>query len=398
MSNEAIANADALRPRQLCMPAAKVGVGVTVLQRALAHRGHLDGIGTYTRALIDQYRLLGVPFEPCQFPVSGPIRDSISGTTVLKQRFAVSAVVSALTGLPFPGWKSIEREICLFHATDHLIPKLNRVPVLANVMDPIPLTQSDWIKNRFSRAKSWLFRRSTGWADHYLTISSFVAQDLAERMNVSADRISAIHLGVDDIYFERAGETEKIQTLNRLKLRPGFFLFVGTLQPRKNVGTLIDAFERLPLAMRQAHPLVVVGRSGWRADAEIERLAQLQASGTGFWLDYVADADKRVLMQTAAALVFPSLYEGFGLPVLEAFASGLPVVASNTTSIPEVAGDAAELVDPLDAEALAFAMTRIVEDSALAQELSCRGMLRAREFTWANTAIQTAALYRELAG
>lgn len=372
------------------------GVGCTVLERALARGGHLDGIGTYTQALLSEYARSHATVRPLAFPVDGDLHPDGSRPAVFKHRFALSAMISASTGLPFAGARGLSKEIGLFHATDHLIPKLPGIPVLANIMDPIPLMQSDWIKSGFHRTKSWLFRRSVTWADHYLTISSFVAQDLAGRLNVDPGRITAIHLGVDDRYFDRIAEAEKADVLTRLKLRSGFFLFVGTLQPRKNVGALIDAFEQLPLDLRRAHPLVVVGRQGWNADQEISRLKRLEAEGTGHWLNYVEDFEKRALMQSALAFVFPSLYEGFGLPVLEAFASGLPVIASGTTSIPEVAGDAATLIDPRDPESLAVAMKNMAEDRASAAEFASRGLLRARQFTWADTASRTVALYQKL--
>jgi alpha-1,3-rhamnosyl/mannosyltransferase len=377
-------------------PLLPVGVGCTVLERALASGGHLDGIGTYTQALLTEYARSHAHIRPMAFPVDGTLHPDGSQPAMFKHRFALSAMVSASTGLPFAGARDLAKQIGLFHATDHLIPRLAGTPVLANIMDPIPLMQSDWIKSGFHRTKSWLFRRSVTWADHYLTISSFVAQDLAERLNVDSGRITSIHLGVDGRYFDRIDEAEKAAVLKRLNLRPGFFLFVGTLQPRKNVGALIDAFEQLPLDLRRAHPLVVVGRQGWNAEQEIIRLKRLEADGTGRWLNYVEDLEKRALMQSALAFVFPSLYEGFGLPVLEAFASSLPVIASGTTSIPEVAGDAATLVDPEDREALAFAMQTIAEDRESAAEFAARGLLRARQFTWAETARLTAALYQKL--
>jgi alpha-1,3-rhamnosyl/mannosyltransferase len=384
------AGIDSLSRALTCSPISlsdPVGFGVTVLERALAHGGHLDGIGTYTQALLARFRVDRTPIDPWSFPIDGVPHPDGSHPSWFKRGFAYSAIASACTGLPFEGSRGFEGRIGLFHATDHLIPKLS-VPVLANIMDPIPLMRSGWIKSSFHRQKSWLFRQSTGWADHYLTISSYVADDLADRLKVARERITSIHLGVDERYFEQIREEDKAQALARLGLRPGFFL--------KNIGVLIDAFEQLPVELQRTCPLVVVGRRGWSSEKEIERLGRLEANGTGRWLDYVTNADKRTLMQSATALVFPSLYEGFGLPVLEAFASGLPVIASNTTSIPEVAGGAGLLINPGNPEEIAFSMRRLAEDSALASDLSTRGALRVQSFTWTDTARKTAALYQKM--
>lgn len=140
----------------------------------------------------------------------------------------------------------------------------------------------------------------------------------------------------------------------------------------------------------------MVGREGWGSEALVRRLQALQVEGAVYWLQYLPDEDMRALMQSASALVFPSLGEGFGLPVLEAYASCLPVVASNTTSLPEVAGQAAVLVDPGDSHAIAEGMCRIVEDSALAGRLITAGLERARSFTWHACAIRTQAVYRSV--
>ena len=141
---------------------------------------------------------------------------------------------------------------------------------------------------------------------------------------------------------------------------------------------------------------MIAGQAGWLADDLVAMLRRAEGAGRVRWLDYVEADDMRALYQGAAAFVFPSLYEGFGLPVLEAFASGTPVITSTTTSLPEVAGDAALLVDPLDVDALAAAMAAVVEDTALAARLRAAGRTRAKAFTWARCADETVAVLRSL--
>src|SRR5262249_19244544 len=155
-----------------------------------------------------------------------------------------------------------------------------------------------------------------------------------------------------------------------------------TLEPRKNVITTIDAFTRLPQHIRGAYPLVVAGMSGWRNDEIMRRLQTAQAAGQVRMLGYIDDDALPVLYAGAAMLADPSLYEGFGLPPLEAMASGVPVAVSDRASLPEVVGDAGILLDPHDIDGLTDAMQRIVEDRSFAQQLASRGLTRASAFTW----------------
>lgn len=373
----------------------RVALGATVLERARNSNGHLDGIGTYTAELLKHLGSAGVAAQPFAFEgfrgtqVSGAVQ-SMPGS------FAFNLARSTLTGMPFSGSADLARQFDVYHATDHHVPKLRQLPVVATVMDPIPLMHPEWTAVSHRALKNYLFRRSVQWADHYITISQFVIDDIAHYFRIPRERITAIELGVNEDFFVMLSEEARLAALHELGLRAPFFLFIGTLQPRKNIPRIIEAFRMLPLDMQRQCPLIVAGREGWSSTAERGALAELERDGTGRWLNYVTPQQKKALLQSARALVFPSLYEGFGLPVLEAFASGLPVITANTTSLPEVAGDAALMVSPLDAGEIAAAMRRLVEDETLWQTLQHAGRERARLFTWERTASRTADFYRSM--
>lgn len=375
----------------------RIGYGVTVLSAGIRNGG-LDGIGFYThelgKALLKQNHL---HLKPISFGV--PIPEEVLPTGqggVRLGRFAPSAALSVLTPFGFSGIGKLKKRIKLFHATDHLVPRLHGIPVLATVMDTIPLSHPQWINYRFRVLGTGLWRHSVRWADHVVTISEYSKQEIIKYFGLKEERVSVVPLGVAERFFEHVDESVRVRVLEKYKLPKNFYLFVGTLQPRKNVERLLQAHASLPADYRDTFPLVIVGRPGWGCDALIEDLKKMEAKRQLYWLRYLPDVEVMALMQSAQALVFPSLCEGFGLPVVEAFASRLPVITSNTTSLPEVAGDAALLVDPLDVEAIADGMRKVVEDSCLAQSMRERGLARARQLSWSSCASGTSLLYSQL--
>lgn len=389
---------DSLKSASSATRPLQVALGATVLERARNSNGHMDGIGTYTSELINHLGNNHVDVQPMAFKRLRNNTQLNSHAEVMSGSFPGNLFRSAVMGMRFAGESDLAKRFDVFHATDHYIPKFRKLPVVATLMDPVPLMHPEWTAVSHRALKNWLFRRSAQWADHYITISNFVVDDIVEHFRIPRERISTIELGVNSDFFTVLSEEEKQSTLQALGLKPPFFLFIGTLQPRKNVLRIVEAFNSLPVEMQRACPLIVAGREGWSSDQERLALAALEARGTGRWLNYVSALQKKVLLQSARALVFPSLYEGFGLPVLEAFASGLPVITSDSTSLPEVAGDAALMVDPTDVEAIADAMKVIHGDDTLWETLATKGRVRAKEFTWERTAHRTAELYGRLTG
>ncbi len=178
----------------------------------------------------------------------------------------------------------------------------------------------------------------------------------------------------------------------------GYSLYVGTIEPRKNLDRLLDAYEALPKALRARYPLVMAGSPGWRSEHTHARMARAASAGWLHYLRYVPQADLPALYAGARLFAYPSLYEGFGLPVLEAMASGVPVLTSNVSSLPEVVGDVALSIDPQDTDAITAALVRGLQDEAWQLQACSAGIEHARQFTWARCIDRTVQVYAQLAG
>jgi alpha-1,3-rhamnosyl/mannosyltransferase len=379
----------------------EIGLGCTVWA-AGERAGHLDGIGTYSRALWQGLSDLSatqtdVQIKPYAFGHQLPAL-ACGQPEQLARRFPVHALLSGFLKLPLKNSAAIRQNVDIFHAPDHHIPRIAGVPTVSSVMDVIPMLHPEWIKNDLRTLKSWLFNAAIRQSDHIITISEFSKQDMVEHLGLSPDRVSVTPLGVEPAYFERVDAETRDAVLEKHGLKPGFFLFIGTLQPRKNLPRILQAFDRLPPDVRKEHPLVIVGRDGWNNEDLLPKLHELEQRGEGRWLSYLPQSDVMALLQSAVALTFPSLYEGFGLPVIEAFAARCPVIASNSTSLPEVAGDAAWLVDPYDVDSISDAMQGVLNQPALREQRVELGIARAQEYTWHECARQTLEVYRKVLG
>lgn len=242
-----------------------------------------------------------------------------------------------------------------------------------------------------TRAQRLYLQLSTVWsaraASHLIAVSAATRDDLVSLIGVAPSRITIIHHGVAQRF------RRPVDSAARARMIVGgdepYFLYVGTVQPRKNLIRLIDAFARASAQLGSAPILVIAGKRGWLSERIAQRAAELGIVERVRFIGYVADDDLPALYHESLAFIFPSLYEGFGMPVLEAMACGAPVLASNTSSLPEVAGCAALLVDPRDTGAIAEGMVRLACDHALREELRQRGYQRAAQFTWDRCADET---------
>jgi len=228
-------------------------------------------------------------------------------------------------------------------------------------------------------------------ATRIITDSQATAADLHGMLGIPQDRIDVIPLGVDEAY-RPVSPQDAAAVRSKYSLPESYFLYLGTLEPRKNLVRLIEAWSRIADAC--PHDLVIAGREGWkmrhirRAVAASSQPSRIHRPG------FIAHGDLPAMIGAAAAFVWPSLCEGFGLPPLEAMACGVPVLTSNISSLPEVVGDAALLVNPHHVEAIAEGMLQLAEDVPLRNALKARGLERAAGFTWRRTAEATIKTYR----
>ena len=371
-----------------------IGFATTTIEPSFNH-GHLDGIGVYSKALLENLPATGCTVRGFSFP---PLRRSPGwGRFSAGQSMPHSFAALTVRDLIAPRQMTLRLPVDLYHATDYRIVRM-QCPVVATLHDAITLKHPQWCSPRMRTLKNWVLRGAARKADHVISLSAFAVTELVEYFGIDARRISVVPCGVGERWQQRPCADAIAATLSQFGLEPGYFLFVGTLQPRKNVDRILSAYLSLPAAVRRERPCVIVGRPGWRCEGTIARLRAAAADGERvLWLDRInEEAQLRQLYAAAGVFVFPSLHEGFGIPVTEAFASGVPVVTANTTSLPEVSQGAALEVDPLSVDDIAAAMLALAQDHGLRQRCIDAGHVRASELTWQRTAAMTADVYRKV--
>ena len=286
--------------------------------------------------------------------------------------------------------------IDVLHSPHHHTPLAARLPRVVTFHDVTFLL----LPSRYPPVRrlymAGVTRAAARVADAIVTPSRTVQRDVTGRLGVPAERVVAIPEAAGPQFMPIEDERTLARVRQQHQLPSRYILSVGSLEPGKNRARLIEAYARLCSEGVEC-PLVIVGQPAWRYEGDHELVRQLGLDGLVRFLGYVPDDDLPVLYSAATFLAFPSLYEGFGLPVLEAMACGTPVVTSDISAPAEVAGNAALLVDPYDVSALAQAMGRLLSDASLRAELSMRGLERARQFSWQRTARETLSLYQIVA-
>ena len=243
-------------------------------------------------------------------------------------------------------------------------------------------------------------RRSAREAAQVIALSEYARSDIIDTYRVSPEKVSVIPLAAP-AHFRPVNDEQELQRVRQTYgIEGDYILSVGAIQPRKNLSRLVTAYSRL----RRANPegklprLVLVGKCAWLYDETLRTIKELEVSNSVVLTGYVPEADLPALYSGALCFVYPSYFEGFGLPPLEAMKCGAPVIVGNKTSLPEVVGDAGLLVDPFEVDDIAAAIEKVISDSNLRAQLHVKGLERAKLFDWRETARQTLAVYEKAAG
>ena len=294
------------------------------------------------------------------------------------------------------GFEQLLPDADLFHATEHLLIPLRATPSVLTVHDLI----FRHLPGHHKRLNRWYLNWSLPLycrrATHIITISECTRQDLMAAYNLPRGKITVIHEAADPNFaLQHPDRVAAVRQHYQLPQR--YLLFVGTIEPRKNLTRLLHAFENLR-AEGLTEALVIVGKRGWLYGGFFAELERSSVRESVILPGYIPDTDLPALYAGAQALVFPSLYEGFGLPILESMACGTPVACSDTSSLPEVAGGAALLFDPTNEASIAEAVRGLLSDDRRRRELSRKGLARAAQFSWDRVAAETESVYRKVLG
>ncbi len=355
--------------------------------------GARTGVGNYCLSLLTHLLALGNDdrywgFSSGRARVIGGLRGLAGYRHIPVPTRALYAVWSTLG---IPAVDTLLGGVEVYHATNFFLPPARRARRVLTIHDlaflALPETCSPKIAGPFSRG----IRRFATQADAILADSASTARDVVEILQVPPEKVTAAPLAADPAFQPVPKDEAARRVADGYGLTGPYLLFVGTLEPRKNLPTLLRALALLRSDM--PHRLCLAGPEGWNSAEVFDTLRALRLEDRVFRPGFVAQADLPALYSAADAFVFPSLYEGFGLPVLEALSCGCPVVTANNSSLPEVTGDAALTCDARDATALAQSIRRILEDAALRESLVTRGLAHAKTFSWRRCAETTAGVY-----
>lgn len=312
----------------------------------------------------------------------------------------------ALRYLQLPGLRGMMKEymlggldVDLIHSNTFCVPRIRdkKKRVVVTVYDLSVLTNPECHKKMNILHCTNGITEAVERADAIIAISEHTKRDIIKYFNAPEDLITVTHLAAGSEYHEVEDPAVLASVRARYGLPEKYVLFVGSLEPRKNIKTLLKAYSAVSERTKKDFPLVIAGGKGW-LNSDIPSLVE----GLGIkecvrFTGYIDANDISAVYSGASVFAYPSLYEGFGLPILEAMSCGAPVITSNTSSMPEVAGDAARLVDPLNADELAGELETVLEDEGLRAEMKKKGLARAASFSWDRCARETIEVYRKVA-
>jgi glycosyltransferase involved in cell wall biosynthesis len=296
----------------------------------------------------------------------------------------------------FPPLETLIGHFDIFHSSEPLLPPVGNKRSIITFNDSAYFKFPHFYGKGTARKWDFLYRRSLDLADAIIVLSENTRTDLMDMMDIAPENIHVVRPPTDPLFFESRSPEEQAHVRKKFSLPDRFVLFVGTIEPRKNISRLVKAFEILARKQGESVSLVIVGRKGWLYEDILKTINTSSARKNILLLNYVSDVELAVLYRMALMFIFPSLYEGHGYPVAEAMASGTPVITSNNSSLKEIGNGAAILVDPENVESIYEAMQRYYDDEDLMRQMASRGRERAAQFSVTSSVDAVLKLYDSL--
>lgn len=289
------------------------------------------------------------------------------------------------------------RKADIYHFFNYLVPPGVKGKVIVTIYDMVFKRFPGTMSNANFKALENNLLKSADRADIIITISENSKNEIVQYLGIDPAKIQIVSPGVDVArYKEDISVSQKEAVKRKYNLPDEYILYLGTLEPRKNVESIIDSFFCLRESYNKDIKLVIAGKKGWGFDTIFQRVESYGLQECVDFIGYVEEVDKPAIYNMAEVFMFPSLYEGFGMPVIEAMAAGVPVITSNNSSLPEAAGDAAKLLDPMDTEAMAAELYNILTNSSMRDEMIKKGLEQSSRFTWENSIEQLVNIYKRI--
>jgi glycosyltransferase involved in cell wall biosynthesis len=349
-----------------------------------------SGVGTYTSNLME--KLSSRPTDEIVPLAPSAVRPDTEPST-RRRSFRLNKTLWMQLALP---WQMARLRLDVCHFTNSVAPVWTPCPSAITIHDMTLWLYPEYHYRARLLAMRPIIPLAARRAHAIIAVSHSTKRDIVRILGVPESKVHVVHEAPSDA-FRLLPEPEADALLRRHQIPRPFLLFVGTIEPRKNLVRLLQAFERLRSTRCIPHRLVLVGQRGWKDEEVFATVERLGLAPEVRFVGYVSQAELVGLYNRADALVFPSNYEGFGLPVLEAMACGTPVITARNSSLEEVAGDAAEFVDASSVESIAEGLRRVLLSGGRRAELRARGLVRASSFTWADAAAKTRLLYDRMA-
>ena len=283
----------------------------------------------------------------------------------------------------------------IHHAHNYFLPYKLKSPSIVTIYDMVYKLYPETMDYKNLELLKKIMPRSITESTKILTISENSKKEIVEILNVNPNKISIAYPGYDKNEFKVITDNSITQSLKKLNLNKPFIFYLGTLEPRKNLERVIKAYASIGNYVK-THDLVLAGSIGWKSESLFKLIEHYKLQDNIKILGYISQTEKVALYNKATCFIFPSIYEGFGMPVLEAMACGCPVITSNTSSLPEVVGKAGLMVDPYNIDEISSSISRLINDSSLQQSFRILGLEQANKFKWKNTANSVIDLYKSI--